>query len=197
MNTKNNRRARETDEAIVRAVYETVWLEHRPISKITVREVCEKAGINRSTFYAHYQDIFDVAEQTEKSMARLHYDRMCAAFQEGGGFREAMKSVFEFVKEYREFYQLYFQEVSHATRLIEVLNLPFQREVQRVQEEKRDYGVPKEGTYHYHFFTAGMTSLLITWLNRGCAETPEELYGILEREYGENSLFRIWSGAAK
>ena len=56
MNVKNNRLGRETDERIIRAVYAMMTQEHRPIGKITVREICERTGVHRSTFYAHYQD---------------------------------------------------------------------------------------------------------------------------------------------
>ena len=31
-------------------------LKDKPISKITVKEICDKAKINRGTFYKHYQD---------------------------------------------------------------------------------------------------------------------------------------------
>ena len=31
----------------------------KPLEKITVKELCESARINKSTFYAHYKDIYD------------------------------------------------------------------------------------------------------------------------------------------
>ena len=70
MNVKNNRLGRETDERIIRAVYAMMTREHRPIGKITVREICERTGVHRSTFYAHYQDVYDLVERVEKSMSR-------------------------------------------------------------------------------------------------------------------------------
>lgn len=32
------------------------FLQEKPINKITVKEVCERAELNRATFYAHYSD---------------------------------------------------------------------------------------------------------------------------------------------
>ena len=32
-------------------------LKEKPVAKITVKEICERAEINRSTFYKHYQDV--------------------------------------------------------------------------------------------------------------------------------------------
>jgi AcrR family transcriptional regulator len=31
-------------------------MKNKPISEITVKEICEKADVNRTTFYAHYHD---------------------------------------------------------------------------------------------------------------------------------------------
>ena len=38
-------------------------LQEKPISKISVKEICEAADINRSTFYAHYTDQYDLLRQ--------------------------------------------------------------------------------------------------------------------------------------
>lgn len=41
------------------------FLQDKPISKITVKEICEEADINRATFYSHYQDQYDLLRQIE------------------------------------------------------------------------------------------------------------------------------------
>ena len=38
------------------------FLQEKPINKITVKEVCERAELNRATFYAHYSDCFALLE---------------------------------------------------------------------------------------------------------------------------------------
>ena len=43
-------------------------LEDRPVNRITVKEVCESAQINRATFYAHFTDCFDVLNQMENDL---------------------------------------------------------------------------------------------------------------------------------
>ena len=42
----------------------------KPIEKITVKELCEKAQINKSTFYTHYRDIYDLSETLEEQFAQ-------------------------------------------------------------------------------------------------------------------------------
>ena len=46
-------------------------LEKKELAYITVKEICEKAGVNRSTFYLHYETIGDLLEES----ARLIIDR--------------------------------------------------------------------------------------------------------------------------
>lgn len=48
-----------------------VFLELRsakPLEKITIKELCEKAKINKSTFYSHYRDIYDLSEELENEV---------------------------------------------------------------------------------------------------------------------------------
>ncbi len=40
----------------------------RGIEKITVREIAQKAGYNRGTFYVYFADVYDVLEQIENSL---------------------------------------------------------------------------------------------------------------------------------
>ena len=39
-------------------------LEKKDFAYITVKEICEKAGVNRSTFYLHYENISDLLKET-------------------------------------------------------------------------------------------------------------------------------------
>jgi Transcriptional regulator len=38
------------------------FMESRPLSKITVRDIIEDCGVNRKTFYYHFQDIYDLVK---------------------------------------------------------------------------------------------------------------------------------------
>ena len=63
---KTDARKRYTRRALRQALLQC--LEEKPISAITVKAVCEKAEINRATFYQHYRDCFDLLEQMENEM---------------------------------------------------------------------------------------------------------------------------------
>ena len=43
-------------------------LQEKPVNRITVRELCERAELNRATFYAHYADCFDLMDSIEQEL---------------------------------------------------------------------------------------------------------------------------------
>lgn len=59
-------RIEKTDRAIEKA-----FLELRaktPLEKIKIKDLCALACVNKSTFYAHYQDIYDLSDRLEKKL---------------------------------------------------------------------------------------------------------------------------------
>ena len=39
--------------------------EKKPLEKLTVKELCEEADINKSTFYVYYRDVYDLSDKIE------------------------------------------------------------------------------------------------------------------------------------
>ena len=61
----------------------TKLLREKPIQRIAVKELCQEAGVNRSTFYAHYQDIYDLLTKIEEDMLE-DFQRALAPLLEPG-----------------------------------------------------------------------------------------------------------------
>ncbi|WP_270659822.1 TetR/AcrR family transcriptional regulator [Enterococcus thailandicus] len=78
MNKKSNKRYQKNKQRIQTTLI--FLLQEKELSKITVQEICETLDINRSTFYYHYMDIFDLAEQVFKETNRRLLERMRKEF---------------------------------------------------------------------------------------------------------------------
>ncbi len=63
---KNSKVMTKTKQNLIDAFWE-IYCEKR-IDKITVKEITQKAGYNRSTFYEYFIDVYDVLEQIELSI---------------------------------------------------------------------------------------------------------------------------------
>lgn len=66
MNKHADARTVRTKMLIKKAFAELI--EQKEIEQITVKELSEKAGIHRGTFYIHYKDVYDIIEQTKQEM---------------------------------------------------------------------------------------------------------------------------------
>lgn len=64
---KRNPAVTEATKAAIRDAFWTLY-QQKPIEQITVKEVSDLAGYNRSTFYQYYKDVYDVLEQIIESV---------------------------------------------------------------------------------------------------------------------------------
>lgn len=58
-------------------------LKEKPLHTISVRELCTRAGINRSTFYHHYLDIYDLKQKIEDELYESFTQAFHPAIDEG------------------------------------------------------------------------------------------------------------------
>lgn len=61
-------RIEKTEKAIKNAFIEL--RSQKPLEKVTVTELCRLACINKSTFYAHYEDVYDLSDALEEEMVQ-------------------------------------------------------------------------------------------------------------------------------
>ena len=74
-------RTRYTRQVITDAFLQL--LRQKPMERITVKEVCALAQINRSTFYRQYKDCFDLMEQLEQRGLELLEELLQATQAQG------------------------------------------------------------------------------------------------------------------
>ena len=63
---KQDVRVQKTKKSIQEALF--ALLSEKPINKITIKELADKANINRKTFYAHYTGIEDIVNELEDEL---------------------------------------------------------------------------------------------------------------------------------
>ncbi len=190
MNKANNQRTQETNRHIIEAVYRLMQEGRKPLSRITIAEVCARAGIHRSTFYAHYQDIFDVVEQVEATMSKRLAESFLEQLEQGADARACFVSLFGFIAENREFYKLYLNE-THKAGVIGVATEMFQERMEKANFWERGEG-EDEQRYALAFFLYGITAMIRRWLDRDCAPSPEAMYEIMLRQIDVQRKMIAW-----
>ncbi len=175
---KDNRQFQETHERLMNTLI--TLLSEQPGEKITVTKICTAMSVNRSTFYEHFTDLYDLMEQTEISISK----EASACFLEGlaSSRRDAFLHFFIYVKKHQPFYLLY---LSHG----KTIHFPKEMLGEDMEERRRNisdlrWGHPVSNEdYHMDFFRAGINAVIYRWVQGGCTEAPEEIYQILLEEY--------------
>lgn len=169
MNVKNNKRRKESQKKIERAFIEL--LQTHEIKEITVSDLIKKAGLNRSTFYANYIDIFDLADKTreilEQEFSNLFTDY--DYFNENSG----AEKMFAHIKDNQLFYKTYFKLCYDDKHLVSIYD-PKRAEKEHIESHLK---------YHIEFFRNGLNAIIKLWLSNGCQESPKEMAEILKQEY--------------
>ncbi len=170
MNTKNNRRRRESVERIEGTFMEL--LQTRELNEITVSEICKRCGLNRSTFYANFSDVYDLADKLRLELEK----NVLALYSDGRGWyvdgHDYLK-LFRHMEENRLFYLTYFKLGYDALGTVRVYD---------VGRAEHDFE-SKHIDYHMAFFHGGFNAIVKRWLTGGCRETPEEMNEIIRSEY--------------
>ena len=174
MNVKNNRRKKESREKIEK-VFMTL-LEKKEVREITVTELCEKTGLNRSTFYANYVDVFDLAREVKRGLEN-EFGQLFVNYNTAVDDYGALK-MFKHVKENQLFYKTYFKLSSDGVELISIID---QDRASRIFDTKHM-------KYHIEFFRNGLNAIIKLWMDGGCKESPEEMVEILKQEYNGRSV---------
>ena len=175
MNIKNNSRYKMSSDKIETAFLTLIL--HNKYEEITISQVCKQAGLNRSTFYCHYDDINDLIIKIESKFAK----GMASIFNFGERqTHEAFVEMFTFVKENKYFYKAFLNipyatlaETNLKTNVLKNINSHINFE----QSKKMDI------YYRASFFGAGIKELCRLWLERDCQESPEYMAKLLIDEY--------------
>ncbi|MDO4607564.1 MAG: TetR/AcrR family transcriptional regulator C-terminal domain-containing protein [Clostridia bacterium] len=169
MNTPNNKRRKQSLDKIHRVFIEL--LQTNALDKITVSQICKNTGLNRSTFYANFLDIYDLADKTrhilENEFSNLFADYDYFNEQTGA------EKMFEHIKENQIFYKTYFKLCYDSSHLISMYD-------PRRAELELD---SKDIKYHIEFFRNGLNAIIKLWLENGCQESPTQMAEILKMEY--------------
>ena len=181
---KSDRRVRYTKQVIKENFLEL--LLHRPSHKITVKELCEKAEINRTTFYSHYDDIYSLTEELQmESINEIKQSLLKYSAKEKDMvlyFVKVLKENHPFYNEYifhDENSKFFIRLFSECKDLILSQWITRESKISQTQQE-----------WLYTFLSSGCTGVLRTWIMDGMKESTDEVAGFLNQLIASYNAFK-------
>ncbi len=173
---KQDRKTRYTRMVLQDSLIELMKV--KPINKITIKELCENADINRTTFYAHYKDQHDLLRKIEDET--LSWAKEILATLIKTGRHEAMQAL-------EEVFQYFVQNSSHLQVLMsEQGDIHFQKQLFTLiyQQCGIDPSAEPNGNmdtkeYYFIFIVTGSVGLIQQWLKNELNKSAKEMAEII------------------
>lgn len=151
-------------------------LERKEFNDISIMEICMEAGVNRSTFYAHYDNIYDLLRETHEELINEFFGEFNGLQIDFNNF-SAEELIFvspqyllpylRFIKKNKRIFMVYINsnafEVDAATQLlIDDILVPIYKK----------NGVTDKTviTYMSKYFLSGINAITMEWVNRDCVD---------------------------
>ena len=165
-------------------------LEKKDFAYITVKEICEKAGVNRSTFYLHYETVNDLLTES----ARYIIDKLIANMPQDTAelierlqtrpleelhliTPEYLRPYLNFIKEHRRIFRT---AVEHSSVLgMDDAYLALNRHVFKPILD-RFYIPPSKQQYIMLFYINGLMGIINEWLKEDCKDSVEHIISVMQ-----------------
>lgn len=175
-------------------------LEKKDFEYITIKEICEKAGVNRSTFYLHYENVADLLNEATEYINKRFMELFPTTPEQ---FIPSIPSMelkdlvlidssylspyLTFIKENKALYKAYYRNSVwlDSRKIFEnrcnQIFFPIMKRFRIPENEQR---------FYVHFYIHGIMAIIQEWLKGNCAESVSEIEkiitGCVRPENGKN-----------
>ena len=165
-------------------------IENKDFELITVKEICAEAGVNRSTFYLHYDNTNDLLRETIEAVYKDFFSRFSADGTKKIDIEDKkneelflvtpkyLMPYLKFVEDNRKLFYIMYEknemmgaEKTYEKWFKEIFGPILTR-----------FGVSEtEQPFIMIFYLNGIIGVVNEWIARDCAESKEEIIGIIQK----------------
>ncbi len=172
------------DEALI------ALLKEKDLEYITVKEICEKAGVNRSTFYLHYETVTDLVDEAAETVNKCflsYFQQNAHEFADEIGAKELQELVLitqdylhpylRFISENKNVYCAAFRNPNAMQ-----VNTKYRFLKKYIIEPiLARFEVPDVfRKYYIVYYIEGVMAIIKEWLNNDCTDSVETIAVIIE-----------------
>lgn len=177
--------AKRMDEALL------LLLREKSLEYVTIKEICAKASVNRSTFYLHYENIGDLLLETiEMINKRFRESQFKKEFDiEGKSLDELFFMTDEWMVPYLNFIKenKYVYKAIHSNAAAFGMEKAFDFYFQKVFSPiLLKYGVPEDKhEYVMEFYRFGLSAVLMRWVDEDCEKPVKFVMEIIRLVFND------------
>lgn len=175
-------------------------LHHKPLSKITVTELCRMAKINRSTYYLHYRDPYDQYEKLENSIYQDFADTIDAFIEQNRNWftdliasdkvaqAKLVEELFSYIKKNALIYGISLP-MNQGNDFLNKLYLAGHDRFFDAFSKTASQSELQQFEYFFAFVASGCVGVLRQWVTQGMKESPRDMSRLtINLIHGESSF---------
>lgn len=167
------------DEALLKL------LEDKDFDYITIKDVCNKAGVNRSTFYLHYETMVELLEEAIKYQNELFWS--CFSIKEIDIKTVDLKDLFFLNETYLTPYLNFLKDNKMVLKVaIEKADILQSKKMYKDLYDKifspilSRFNIPEnDKNYFLMFYIHGINAVVSEWIKKNCVDSIEHIIKLL------------------
>lgn len=174
MAIKNNKRTKITKMLLKNSLIEL--MHEKSISQITIKEICENADLNRSTFYLHYTDQFALLSDIENEIME---NTFCYLKDVGSSFDTLayIETFLTYVKKNRDIFHTLLCRQENAS----FQKLSISKAMELIKGLLPSIGSIEKEKYVYVFVMYGCVHIIMEWIDSSFDLSETEIASIIFR----------------
>ncbi|MCS4486534.1 TetR/AcrR family transcriptional regulator [Staphylococcus americanisciuri] len=159
-------------------------LEHNDFEAITIKEICAESGVHRSTFYAYFEDKYQLLEVIKqyhmKRYQRImtsatHIIENCTLKETKSGILKVFRLIFQYLLRYKSFFKTILVSNPQPDIIRDYMRYTYHMYSAMLETLPN----MRHPDYFIYYTIGGELSIVYKWLASDCPETPEEMAHIL------------------
>lgn len=154
-------------------------LDKKDFKEITASEICKEAGVNRSTFYAHYENTYDLLEETKNNTISQFMEGFNSKLELNNLKKYSLDDLvfvspeylipyLQFIKDNKNFFRVYMSNLK--TFSVDEIDDYLTNSVFAPIYEKSGITDKNVIKYMSRYFLSGITAIVMQWVSEDCAD---------------------------
>ena len=158
-------------------------LEDYPFEEITIKMVCAYSGVNRSTFYDHFQDKYQLLEKIQNYYLNKYMTLLNSFYNDFHNIKTDQKKLYKLfllIAKYIKRKEAYFKAtlVTHPNKDIALDYINVTKCCYEKVMDRYETSITNKHMFII-YSVGGQAGIFIDWLRNGCEESPEEVAEVL------------------
>ncbi|MBQ8993908.1 MAG: TetR/AcrR family transcriptional regulator [Turicibacter sp.] len=171
---REDRRVRRTKQLIKQSLIEL--MHEKPFNEIKIKDITERADLNRGTFYLHYIDIYDLLNSIENEILET-LEKLLLAYHSNTlqiSCFDLLKEVFSYIETNRDLFEALLNSQVEEAFLTKLQALIKTLGLELMQTTYKDTSLP-----HYSYFLSfvlnGVLGVTEQWFKNGMDLSSKEM----------------------